>query len=86
MRIICCGLLMAVALLGPAPVAVADDLADANPAAPQAEVSMLALSLTTGGAIAAIASGVALVLARRREVDQSGAGRREINPASRKSG
>lgn len=96
MRIIGCGLLTVAALLGPAPVAVAGELADADPAVPQAEVSMLALSLTAGGAIAAVGSGVALAVARRREVGppgvgqpgsgQPGSGQRGISPASRRSG
>jgi len=39
-------------------------------AAPQAEVSMLAVTLTVGGAVATAGSGVALVLARRRTVSR----------------
>lgn len=70
MRILACGLIAGAALLGSTPVAMAD--APANPtsadsqAAPQAEVSMLAVSLTVGGAVATAGSGVALVLTRRR--------------------
>ena len=81
MRIVGCGLIAVAALLGPAPLAVASELTDADTAAPQAGVSMLALSLTAGGAVAAVGSGVALALGRRREV-----GRHEVSPASRRSG
>jgi hypothetical protein len=37
-------------------------------AGPQTEVSMLAVSLTAGGAVAAAGSGVALAVTRRRSV------------------
>ena len=80
-RIVGCGLLAVAALLGPAPAAVASELTDADTAAPQTGVSMLALSLTAGGAVAAVGSGVALALARRRDGSQH-----EVNPASRRSG
>lgn len=40
-------------------------------ASPQAEVSMLAVSLTIGGALATAASGMALVLTRRRAVTRA---------------
>ncbi|HET9256217.1 MAG TPA: hypothetical protein VFO16_13600 [Pseudonocardiaceae bacterium] len=74
MRIVACGLIAGTALLGLAPVALADaPESQANPesqAAPQAEVSMLAVSLTVGGALATVGSGVALVLTRRRELSQ----------------
>ncbi|MGH3972771.1 MAG: hypothetical protein ACRDS9_05540 [Pseudonocardiaceae bacterium] len=74
MRIVACGLIAGAALLGAAPVAMADDLphetagasADSQ-AAPRDEVSVLAVSLTAGGAIATAGSGVALALARRRK-------------------
>ena len=39
-------------------------------AVPQAEVSMLAVSLTVGGAIATAASGMALALTRRRALSR----------------
>ena len=72
MWIVTCGLIVGAALLGPAPVAMADapvstTSADSQ-AAPQAEVSILAVSLTVGGALAMTGSGVALVLTRRRTV------------------
>ncbi len=82
MRIVACGLIAGAALLGAAPVAMADvavservstttgtSSARTNSdgrAAPQSEVSMLAVSLTVGGAVAMAGSGVALVLTRRR--------------------
>jgi hypothetical protein len=70
MRIVACGLIAGVALLGPGPVALADAPVNAaNPesqAAPQTEVSMLAVSLTVGGALATAGSGLALALTRRR--------------------
>lgn len=74
MRIVACGLIAGAALLGPVPVAMADapvstTSADSQ-AAPRAEVSMLAVSLTVGGAVAMAGSGVALVLARRRTVSR----------------
>jgi hypothetical protein len=81
MRIVVCGLISGAALLGVAPVAMAG--LPAQPAAnapvsssdsqavPQAEVSMLAVSLTVGGAIATAGSGMALVLARRRAVSRA---------------
>jgi hypothetical protein len=50
-----------------APVTTAN--ADSQ-AAPQTEVSMLALSLTVGGAVATVGSGVALALSRRRAVSR----------------
>ncbi|MGH3773893.1 MAG: hypothetical protein ACRDRW_21300 [Pseudonocardiaceae bacterium] len=74
MRIVACGLIAGAALLGPVPVAMAD--APANPAsadsqaAPRVEVSMLAVSLTVGGAVAMAGSGVALLLTRRRTVSR----------------
>jgi hypothetical protein len=74
MRIVTCGLIAGAALLGPAPVAMADapistPNADSQ-AAPQTEVSLLAVSLTVGGAIATAGSGMALVLNRRRAVSR----------------
>jgi hypothetical protein len=75
MRIVACWLIAGAALLGVAPVAMADESAHRtgaagsdNQAAPQAEVSLLAVSLTVGGAIATAGSGAALALARRRKV------------------
>ena len=72
MRIVACGLIVGAALLGPVPVAMADAPVSAtsadSQAAPQAEVSILAVSLTVGGALAMTGSGVALVLTRRRTV------------------
>jgi len=75
MRIIACGLIAGAALLGAAPVAMADgltrDTVGANSdgqVVPQAEVSLLAVSLTAGGAVAMAGSGAALALARRRRV------------------
>jgi hypothetical protein len=74
MRIVACGLIAGVALLGPVPVAMADapvstTSADSS-AGPQAQVSLLAVSLTVGGALAMAGSGVALVLTRRRTVSR----------------
>ena len=70
MRIVACGLITGAALLGPIPAATADVPVNAanaeNQAAPQAEVSMLAVSFTVGGALATVGSGMALMLARRR--------------------
>jgi hypothetical protein len=70
MRIVTYGLIVGAALLGPAPLAMADTpVSTANAdsqAVPQTEVSMLAVSLTVGGAVATAGSGMALVLARRR--------------------
>jgi hypothetical protein len=74
MRIVTCGLIASAVLLGPAPVAMADaPVSTANAdsqAVPQAEVSLLAVSLTVGGALATAGSGVALVLNRRRAVSR----------------
>ncbi|HWR47565.1 MAG TPA: hypothetical protein VN327_08145 [Pseudonocardiaceae bacterium] len=79
MRIVACGLIAGAALLGPVPVAMADAPVSAGPvgpanadsqAAPRAEVSMLAVSLTVGGAVAMAGSGAALVLTRRRTVSR----------------
>ncbi|HSZ31014.1 MAG TPA: hypothetical protein VK784_14830 [Pseudonocardiaceae bacterium] len=74
MRIVTCGLIVGAALLGPVPVAMADAPVSAtsadSQAAPQAEVSILAVSLTVGGALAMTGSGVALVLTRRRTVSR----------------
>ena len=74
MRIVACGLIASAALLGGAPMAMADVAggragADSQ-AAPQSEVSMLAVSLTAGGAVAMAGSGAALVLTRRRSVSR----------------
>ncbi|HEY3894230.1 MAG TPA: hypothetical protein VGL88_02565 [Pseudonocardiaceae bacterium] len=75
MRIAVCGLIAGAALLGPVPVAMADTAGTTanastvqNQAAPQAEVSMLAVLFTAGGAVATAGSGVALVLTRRRMI------------------
>jgi hypothetical protein len=72
MRIVACGLITGAALLAAVPVAIADapvsTTSSDNRAAPQAEVSMLAVSLTVGGAVAAAGSGMALVLTRRRAI------------------
>jgi hypothetical protein len=75
MRIVACGLIVGAALLGAAPVAMADEsthdtvgASSDSPVAPQAEVSLLAVSLTVGGAVATAGSGAALALARRRKV------------------
>ncbi len=74
MRIVTCGLIAAAALLGPVPMAMADaPISPANAdsqAVPQTEVSMLAVSLTVGGAVATAGSGMALVLARRRALSR----------------
>jgi hypothetical protein len=72
MRIVACGLIAGTTQQGGAPMAMADvaggrTSADSQ-AAPRAEVSMLAVSLTVGGAVAMAGSGVALVLTRRRTV------------------
>ncbi|MGH3788773.1 MAG: hypothetical protein ACRDRG_19990 [Pseudonocardiaceae bacterium] len=82
MRIVACGLIASAALLGGAPVAMAGSPAQPavagspvsspdSQASPQAEVSMLAVSLTIGGALATAASGMALVLTRRRAVSRA---------------
>jgi hypothetical protein len=78
MRIVACGLIAGAGLLGAAPMAMADvpvsepvgATSTDSQAAPQAEVSMLAVSLTVGGAVAMAGSGVALVLTRRRAVNR----------------
>jgi hypothetical protein len=74
MRIVACGLTAGAALLGPVPVAMADapvsTTSSDSQAAPQAEVSMLAVSLTVGGALATAGSGMALVLTRRRTLSR----------------
>jgi hypothetical protein len=76
MRIVACGLIAGAALVGPVPVAMADGPVSStsansdSQAAPQAEVSMLAVSLTVGGAVAMAGSGMALVLTRRRTVSR----------------
>ncbi|MBA2472612.1 MAG: hypothetical protein H0V41_10375 [Pseudonocardiales bacterium] len=81
---IACGLLAGAALLGAAPVAMADAAVSERvstttssartnsdgQAAPHSEVSMLAVSLTVGGAVAMAGSGVALVLTRRRAISR----------------
>ncbi len=71
-QIVACGLITGAGLLGAAPVAVADaqvsTASSESQAAPQAEVSILAVSLTVGGAVAAAGSGMVLVLTRRRAV------------------
>ena len=77
MRIVACGLIVCAALLGPVSTALADAPDSAgNPgnagsqAAPQTEVSMLAVSLTVGGAVATAGSGMALMLSRRRALSR----------------
>jgi hypothetical protein len=74
MRIVACGLIAGAALLGAVPVATADaPVTTANTdshAAPQTEVSVLAVSLTVGGAVATVGSGMALVLSRRRALSR----------------
>jgi Flp pilus assembly protein CpaB len=74
MRIVACGLIAAAALLGLVPAAMADVPASTanadSQAVPQTEVSMLAVSLTVGGAVATAGSGVALVLTRRRALSR----------------
>jgi Flp pilus assembly protein CpaB len=74
MRIVFCGLIAAAALLGFVPAAMADAPVSAasadSQAAPQTEVSMLAVSLTVGGAVATAGSGVALMLNRRRAISR----------------
>ena len=78
MRIVVCGLIAGAALLGPVPMAMADTPTNTTGAAnstaadsravPQAEVSMLAVSLTVGGTVAM--AGSWLVLVRRRTVSR----------------
>jgi len=75
MRIVACGLIAGAALLGATPVAMAGEsthdtvgASSDSQVAPQAEVSLLAVSLTVGGAVATAGSGAALALARRRKV------------------
>jgi hypothetical protein len=72
MQIVACGMIAGAALLGPVPVAdVPVSAANAEgQAAPQTEVSMLAVSLTVGGAVATAGSGMALVLNRRRTLSR----------------
>ena len=74
MRIVACGLVAGAVLLGPAQAAMADEpVRNANAdsqAAPQTEVSMLAVSLTVGGAVATAGSGLALLLNRRRALSR----------------
>jgi hypothetical protein len=74
MRIVACGLIAGAVLLSAAPVAVADEpVTTANTesqAVPQTGVSMLAVSLTVGGAVATAGSGMALVLNRRRALSR----------------
>jgi hypothetical protein len=77
MRIVAYGLIVGAALLGPVPAAMADVPVSAvnadnmdSQAAPQTEVSMLAVSLTVGGAVATAGSGIALVLTRRRALSR----------------
>lgn len=74
MRIVTCGLIASAALLGPVPAAMADaPISAANAdsqAAPQAEVSMLAVLLTVGGAVATAGSGVAFARNRRRALSR----------------
>jgi hypothetical protein len=72
MRIVACGLIAGAAMLA-APVAMADEsvhdkarTSSDSQAAPEAEVSMLAVSLTVGGAVATAGSGAALALGRRK--------------------
>lgn len=79
MRIVACGLIAGAALLGAVPVAMADALVSTtssdSQAAPQAKVSMLAVSLTVGGAVVMAGSGVVLVLTRRRAPAAGSSGR-----------
>ncbi|MDQ4092835.1 MAG: hypothetical protein M3143_05345 [Actinomycetota bacterium] len=77
MRIVACGLIAGAAMLGVVPVAMADEsvhdkasISSDSQAAPEAEVSLLAVSLTVGGAVATAGSGAALALGRRRKVSQ----------------
>lgn len=73
MRIIACGLIVGATLLGHVPIALADAPATTgadSQAAPRAEVSMLAVSLTVGGAVATAGSAVALALTRRRAISR----------------
>jgi hypothetical protein len=75
MRIVARGLITGAVLLGVAPAAMADapvstTTSSESQAAPQAEVSMLAVSLTVGGALATAGSGVALLLTRRRALSR----------------
>lgn len=64
------GLIAGATLLGAAAVAMADALVGTSSAdsqaAPQAEVSVLAVSLTVGGAVATAGFGATLTLTRRR--------------------
>jgi Flp pilus assembly protein CpaB len=72
--IVACGLIAGAALLGPVPVATTDapvsTTSAGSQAEPRTEVSVLAVSLTVGGALAMTGSGVALVLTRRRTVSR----------------
>jgi len=69
-----CGLIAGATLLGPVPVAMADAPVSAtsadSTAAPQEQVSVLAVSLTVGGALAMAGSGVVLALTRRRTISR----------------
>jgi hypothetical protein len=84
MWIVLSGIIGVAALLGTAPMAMAGELpsnistgasatshtsADSQ-AGPQNGVSLLAVLLTAGGAVAAAGSGVALAVTRRRGIDR----------------
>lgn len=90
MRIVGCGLIAVAALLGSAPIAMADETAgtsaevrsstsSASPtgterqSGPHAEVSLLAVSLTAGAAIAAAGSGAVQAVNRRRALQRASA-------------
>ncbi len=85
-RTVVCGLITGAALLGAVPMAMADaqtsTTSSDTQAAPQAEVSLLAVSLTVGGAVAAAGSGIVLVLTRRRAVSSVPASPLEDHVAS----
>lgn len=59
--------LLAAGAFGLAPAAAAGEPAEQPVATPDDEVSVLAVSLTAGGVVTAIGSGVAFVLSRRRD-------------------
>ncbi|MQA14015.1 MAG: hypothetical protein GEV09_07525 [Pseudonocardiaceae bacterium] len=69
MRTTAVAALLAAGALGLAPTAAsAGEASDHRAAAPDSEVSVLAVSLTAGGAVAAVGSGVALAVNRRRRL------------------
>lgn len=73
MRMLGCVLIAVVALLGLAPTSMAAGHSDGRPP-PEAGVSLLAVSLTAGAAIAAVGRGAFQVLGHRRTAGHEAAG------------